>query len=246
MDKYTIITGSSGAIGSALVEKFSNAGYKVCAVDIFTKKNKYIDLAIDIDLKSIAYNKEIRDSFFNEIKKWLNNNFLDIIINNAAYQYVSEKHPIDPSELMNSYAINVVAPYLLATHLKDNIREETGQIINIGSIHSRLTKPGFLAYSTTKSALAGLTRALALDFGSKIRVNCIEPAAIETPMLHAGFAEHPEKFEELKAYHPQTRIGTPEEVAELALLISSPKIRFLHGACIDISGGITARLHDPV
>jgi NAD(P)-dependent dehydrogenase (short-subunit alcohol dehydrogenase family) len=91
-----------------------------------------------------------------------------------------------------------------------------------------------------------MTRAMAVDLGSRIRVNAIEPAAIETDMLKAGFTEQPEKFAELQACHPQGRIGKPEEVAALALSVASGELRFLHGACIGMDGGISGRLHDPI
>ena len=105
--------------------------------------------------------------------------------------------------------------------------------------------PDIYHYAMTKAALAAMTRGLALDFEDKIRINCIEPAAVETPMLVDGFKEFPEKMQELKNHHPQKRIATPAEIAELVFQISSSKIQFLHGSCIDMSGGISGRLHDP-
>jgi NAD(P)-dependent dehydrogenase (short-subunit alcohol dehydrogenase family) len=149
-------------------------------------------------------------------------------------------------ELIKSYQINVVAPYLLITSLANVLTEKTASVVNIGSIHSRLTKPGFISYAVTKAALAALTRGLALDFEDHMRINCIEPASVETPMLLDGFKSFPEKKLDLERHYPQKRIATADEIAELAVLVSSVGVRFLHGACIDISGGISCRLHDPV
>ena len=78
-----------------------------------------------------------------------------------------------------------------------------------------------------------------------MRINCIEPASVETAMLLDGFKDFPGKKLELENYHPQKRISTPDEIAELVYIISSAGVRFLHGSCIDISGGIANRLHDP-
>jgi NAD(P)-dependent dehydrogenase (short-subunit alcohol dehydrogenase family) len=117
--------------------------------------------------------------------------------------------------------------------------------VNISSIHARLTKPDFVAYATSKAALSGLTRAMAVDLGDRIRVNAIEPAAISTPMLKAGFESHPEQYAALARCHPQGRMGTPTEVAALALSLVSGELRFMHGACVGLDGGISARLHDP-
>jgi NAD(P)-dependent dehydrogenase (short-subunit alcohol dehydrogenase family) len=120
-----------------------------------------------------------------------------------------------------------------------------GCVINISSIHARLTKPNFVAYATSKAALSGMTRAMAVDLGGRVRVNAIEPAAISTDMLKAGFKDHPEQYAALEQCHPLGRIGTPEEVAALALSIVDGELRFLHGACVGMDGGISARLHDP-
>ena len=90
-----------------------------------------------------------------------------------------------------------------------------------------------------------MTRALAVDLGSRVRINAIEPAAIETEMLKDGFAGKPELYRQLKDCHPQHRIGQPEEVARLALAIVGGCMDFLHGACVGLDGGISARLFDP-
>lgn len=117
-------------------------------------------------------------------------------------------------------------------------------MINISSIYARLTKANFVAYASSKAALSGMTRAMAVDLGGRVRVNAIEPAAIVTDMLKAGFAGAPERFAQLQDCHPQGRIGSPEEVAALAAAIASGELRFLHGACIAMEGG-SGRLHDP-
>lgn len=125
------------------------------------------------------------------------------------------------------------------------LEQARGSVINISSIHARLTKAHFVAYATSKAALSGMTRAMAVDLGGRVRVNAIEPAAIATDMLKAGFAGQPEQFALLEACHPQGRIGTPAEVAALALAIADGELRFLHGACVAMDGGISGRLHDP-
>ena len=86
---------------------------------------------------------------------------------------------------------------------------------------------------------------VAVDLGGRIRINAIEPAAIETDMLKAGFATQPHLLEQLKSAHPSGRIGNPDEVARAALQLANPENGFLQGACILLDGGIGSRLHDP-
>lgn len=243
--RYVLITGSSGAIGTAMVDAFRNAGYAVCGLDCVPSVHSQADYFIQVDLYSLVNDLKVRRSLLKEVKDWLGGNHLDVLVNNAAYQYVSQNHPMPVEELTRSYSINVVAPYLLITEMAEVMTPASGSVVNIGSVHNRLTKPGFVGYATTKAALAALTRGLALDYEDRLRINCIEPASVQTPMLLDGFKSCPEKMAALENYHPQKRIGTPAEIAAMALVLSSGDIRFLHGACIDMSGGIASRLHDP-
>lgn len=243
--RYALVTGSSGAIGTAMVDVFRNTGYVVCGLDRVPSMHCQLDYFIQVDLYSLVNDLQIRRSVLKELKDWLGSKNLDVLVNNAAYQYVSQNHPMPVEEFTRSYSINVIAPYLLITELADVMTAGSASVVNIGSVHSRLSKPGFVNYATTKAALAALTRGLALDYGDRLRINCIEPAAVETPMLLDGFKTCPEKKAALEEHHPQKRIGTPGEIAAMALALSSGDVRFLHGACIDMSGGIASRLHDP-
>jgi NAD(P)-dependent dehydrogenase (short-subunit alcohol dehydrogenase family) len=245
MKRHILVTGSTGAIGCALSRKFKAAGWVVCGIDQVAGETKTLDHFIEVDLNEFVVNEQCKKSVICKIFEWLNGCKLDVLVNNAAYQYVSTNHPLPTGELTKSYNVNVIAPYLLITELSSMLTENTASVVNIGSIHSRLTKPGFVSYATTKAALAALTRGLALDYEDRIRINCIEPASVETPMLLDGFKDFPNKKQELESHHPQKRISTPDEIAELVSLISSDGVRFLHGSCIDISGGIACRLHDP-
>ena len=245
MQRIAVITGASGAIGKAVAERFKHDNYLVCGIDMIEIENEHLDFFIKCDLNAMVNSSDILDDVLLKIKHWAGTQTIDVLVNNAAYQHVSRAHPIPVSELMKSYSTNVIAPYLLITTLLESMTRETGSVVNVGSIHSRLTKPGFIAYATTKAALAAMTRGLALDLEDRIRINCIEPASVETPMLVDGFKGFPEKMRELESYHPQKRIAKAVEIAELIFVISSSKVRFLHGSCIDMSGGISCQLHDP-
>jgi NAD(P)-dependent dehydrogenase (short-subunit alcohol dehydrogenase family) len=141
--------------------------------------------------------------------------------------------------------VNLISPFLLTQGFLSELENASGSVVNIASIHAQLTKPRFSAYSTSKSALVGLTRALAIELGGRVRVNAIAPAAISTPMLEAGFADDYESLKKLATCHPSGMIGTPEDVARAALYFAETKSMFLNGAILGIDGGIGSRLHDP-
>jgi len=123
------------------------------------------------------------------------------------------------------------------------IRSGGGSIINTGSSASVIGIPGCDAYTATKGAAVALTRSLAVEYGpQKVRVNCIAPAAIQTPMLQSSnFAESGQFDEErfLKLRTPLRRYGTAEEIARVALFLASDESSYLNGAILVADGGIT-------
>jgi NAD(P)-dependent dehydrogenase (short-subunit alcohol dehydrogenase family) len=244
--KTVIITGAAGGIGYALVRVFHDAGYRVIATDRVEQPPDfscahYQPADLDRFVRDEAYAGDIVKS----LRAALNGSPLDVLINNAATQILGGADSLTRRNWQTTLDVNLLAPFLLIQALLPELEAAKGCVINIGSIHARLTKKNFVAYATSKAALAGMTRALAVDLGPRVRINAIEPAAIETDMLKAGFAGKPELYAQLEVCHPQQRIGTPEEVARLALAVADGGMNFMHGACIGLDGGISGRLYDP-
>jgi NAD(P)-dependent dehydrogenase (short-subunit alcohol dehydrogenase family) len=167
------------------------------------------------------------------------------LVNNAAVQVLGGVDSLTVADWQRTLHVNLLAPFVLTQGLLPELAAAKGSVINISSIHARLTKANFVAYATSKAALSGMTRAMAVDVGGRVRINAIEPAAIATDMLKAGFEGRPEHFAQLEDCHPQGRVGTPTEVAALAVSMASGELRFLHGACVGLDGGISGRLFDP-
>jgi NAD(P)-dependent dehydrogenase (short-subunit alcohol dehydrogenase family) len=138
-----------------------------------------------------------------------------------------------------------VAPLHLAQALLSDLEAAVGSVVNIASIHAVATKPGFVCYATSKAALVGLTRAMAVDLGPRIRVNALLPAAVDTPMLRESFSGSETALGELGRMHPAGRIARPEEVARAAVFLASDQASFMTGAAVHVDGGIAGRLHDP-
>lgn len=240
------ITGAAGGIGQALIKAFIEAGYRVVATDIMKSAELPVSIPyISIDLERFVNDIGYSDDMISGIMAFIGNDGLNVLINNAAIQVLGGVDNLRRDEWKRSLDVNLTAPFLLTQMLLGSLEKVTGSVINVSSIHARLTKKNFLAYATTKAALSGLTRSMAVDVGDSIRVNAIEPAAIETSMLVAGFSEDTTRLQDLAACHPQQRIGTPDEIAALSLAIAENSFGFMHGACISIDGGISSRLHDP-
>lgn len=244
--KACLVTGAAGGIGRALVRVFHDAGYYVIATDqVEQPADQACDRYLRIDLGQFVEEEACAQLSIASIREALGGRELHALINNAAVQILGGVDEIDRQAWRQTMDVNLTAPFLLIKALLPSLETCHGAVVNIGSIHARLTKKNFVAYATSKAALAGMTRALAVDLGARVRVNAIEPAAIETEMLRAGFAGKPELYQELEMCHPLQRIGRPEEVARLALAIAGGGMDFLNGACIGLDGGIGARLRDP-
>lgn len=241
-----IITGAAGGIGQALVRCFAEAGYGVIATD---KVEAPADLPcqhyIRADLQRTVAEPDYASEIFADIRSCLAGQPLKALVNNAAVQILGPTDTLSRDDWRTTLDVNLLAPFFWAQALLPELEAAGGMVLNISSIHAHLTKPNFVAYATSKAALSGLTRAMAVELGQRVRVNAIEPAAIDTEMLRAGFAHDPIGLQRLHAFHPTRCIGSPADLARLALsLIHLPGI-FFTGAVVGFDGAIRAALHDP-
>lgn len=241
-----LITGAHGGIGMALCKAFRSSGYYVLATDLVENVNGCdCDSYLRSDLSMVVRDAVTRRQFYERISGFLSGRYLKGLINNAAVQKLSHLDGMELENFQESMNVNVTAPLLLIKMFQEMLTTSMGSVVNIGSIHSKLTKPSFVSYATSKAALSGLTRSLAIDLGGRIRINIIEPGATDTEMLRAGFRDNETAYAKLKDYHPAGRLADPDEIAAAALFLVSDQSAFITGATLDISGGIAVRLHDP-
>lgn len=246
--KLAVVTGAAGGIGQSIVSRLTKNGYCVIALDGMPQPEglecwRYLH----INLQQLVSDQACATATLSTIANWIQEEGrgVAVLVNNAAVQVLGGVSSLTVADWHRTLDINLLAPFVLAQGLLSQLEAAGGSVINISSIHARLTKANFVAYATSKAALSGMTRAMAVDLGGRVRVNAIEPGAIATQMLKEGFADQPEQYTQLESCHPQGRIGTPEEVAALVLALADGDLRFLHGACVGMDGGIGARLYDP-
>jgi len=244
---WAVVTGAAGGIGRSIVDVFAAAGYRVIATDRMpAPPGMRCEHYLQLDVEQTVVSSEQSAAAFARIDALLGEEGLRALINNAAVQILGGVETLDRSAWQTTLNVNLLAPFFWTQTLLPQLEMAGGSVVNMSSIHAKLTKKDFVAYATSKAALSGLTRAMAVDLGARVRINAIEPAAIETEMLRAGFAGAPEQLSRLQAVHPLGRIGTPAEVARLALSLVQGDLGFLHGACVSLDGGIGSALHDPV
>src|SRR5215475_14129354 len=234
-----LLTGASRGIGHATVKRFSSAGWRVitCSRHAFPEQCPWeagpedhiqVDLADTEDtLTAVA-----------EIKQRLDGGLLHALVNNAA---ISPKAPggarlgsID-TELevwKQVFGVNFFAPIMLARGLLDELTATKGSVVNGTSIAGSRVHPfAGTAYSTSKAALAALTREMAADFGPLgVRVNAIAPGEIDTAILSPG-------TEKIVEAIPLRRLGLPEEVAKAIYYLCTDQSSYVTGAELHINGG---------
>jgi len=241
--KIALITGALGGIGKSLCKIFDEDGWTVIGTDIRMQDNTpHCTIPMHIDLDKLCKNEDYKKDIFLQIMDKTDR--LDVLINNAAVQLLSSTGELKLADWYETMNVNLTAPLLLSQLFLPMLEKSNGSIINIASIHQQLTKPRFVSYATSKSALVGLTKAMAVDLQGSVRVNCISPAAIGTDMLRAGFNNDEMAISALGRLHPVQRIGYPEEVAKLALFLASEEAKFINGANLQLDGGISSVLHD--
>lgn len=246
-----LLTGAAGGIGHALVGALQASGWRVIATDqrhpvANEERHQEAEAWIVQDLARLSMDELALKAFAAQVLQATSPQApLQAIVHNAAVQYLGGFESLSQQDWSHTLAINLMAPVAISRALLPQLQRQHGSIVHIGSIHSQLTKPGFTAYATSKAALAGLTRAMAVELGGSVRVNAIEPAAIATPMLEAGFAETPDLKDQLEAFHPTGAIGSPADVARAVLFLLDPANSFLNGCVLPLGGGIHSRLHDP-
>src|SRR5438067_8997054 len=234
-----ILTGASRGIGHATVKRFASAGWRVitCSRHAFPENCPWAagpEDHIQVDLSDAADTARAAE----EMRARLKDGKLHGLVNNAA---ISPKGPsgerlgtLESSmELWRQvFEVNFFSTIWLAQGLKHELAKAHGAIVNVTSIAGSRVHPfAGAAYSTSKAALAALTREMAADFGMRgIRVNAIAPGEIDTAMLSPG-------TEKIVEHIPMHRLGTPDEVAKIIYVLCTDTASYVNGAEIHINGG---------
>jgi NAD(P)-dependent dehydrogenase (short-subunit alcohol dehydrogenase family) len=171
---------------------------------------------------------------------------LDILVNNAGIggpgKPLDETSEVEWDRVIDT---NLKGCYLGMRYAIPHMRSAGGAIVNLSSVLAELTLPGCTAYTASKAAIIGLTKATALEVGrDRIRVNCIMPGSIDTPMMWDGLTEVERiEVEPLVAgAAPLSKVGQPEEIARVALFLVSDASSFMTGASVLVDGGLLTRI----
>lgn len=236
--KTLLLTGASRGIGHATVKRFSAEGWRVltCSRQPFDSRCPWPggeENHIELDLA----NPEMTIAAIETVKAKLTDGKLDALVNNAGISPKAEGGGrlntlnTDLRTWGQVFHVNFFAPMVLARGLKDELARAKGSVVNVTSIAGVRVHPfAGAAYSTSKAALAALTREMAHDFGPLgVRVNAIAPGEVETAILSPGTDKIVEKL-------PLQRLGQPSEVAAAIHFLCSQDSSYISGAEIEVNG----------
>jgi NAD(P)-dependent dehydrogenase (short-subunit alcohol dehydrogenase family) len=236
--KVAIVTGGGSGIGRAIVDLYAANGARVLAVDLPGRdwqsrfKAQANVRCLDQDVTARAAPETIVSAAVTEFGG------LDILVNNAGIALGAQFEETTDEQWDRILAINVTSIFRLSKAAVPHLRARGGgRIVNLGSIMSNTAGPNLSAYGTSKHAVAGLSKGMAVDLGKyRITVNYLQPGSIWTAMSEP-FMNDPEfrKYWEAKA--PMGRIGDPEDVAAAALFLATDEAKFVSGAGIAVDGG---------
>lgn len=226
--KVAVVTGGSSGMGLAISKKLQNFGVHVIVFDLQTPPENFEFYRVDI-----SDDGQIR-SALSHIPR------LDIIVNNAGVYFEKYLEDTTNEEINTMVDINIKGTYLMTRNAFEKIKASKGSIVIIASclgLVPELTSP---LYCTTKAGLVMLTKCLAQQYAELgIRVNCVLPGPINTPLLQKSFPDK-ETADRCSVRIPLKRIGEPEDIANMVAFLISDDAGYITGGAFPVDGGVSS------
>jgi NAD(P)-dependent dehydrogenase (short-subunit alcohol dehydrogenase family) len=246
--KNALVTGAASGIGAATARVLAAAGATVYVADVNFDQGVVVadeiveqGLAaefVELDVANRASSSKIAQSVIDRDGK------LDILVNNAGIGHVGTILETTSEDLDRLFAVNVRGMFdLTKAFIPGMVKRNYGVIVNVASIGGVVAISERLAYCTTKFAVVGFTKCLALDHALQgIRANCVCPGRVETEFVKKRIAEYPDPekaYREMAATQAIGRMATPDEIAACILYLASDEAAFVTGTALEIDGGFS-------
>lgn len=239
--KTAIVTGGGSGIGLAIAEKFVQHNIRTVIIGrdqqkLDSAKNKLGELceSFTCDLSDLKQIPVLVDSIINKYGQ------IDILVNNAGINMKKEFTEVSDEDFQKIILTNVTAVFSLSREIVKHMLEKNskGSIINISSMASQYGIPKVIAYTASKSAIEGMTRAMAVELSPKgIRVNCIAPGFIATEMSAEALNNDPERKNKALGRTPMGEMGQPSDIGDAAVFLATDASKYITGVTLPVDGG---------
>jgi NAD(P)-dependent dehydrogenase (short-subunit alcohol dehydrogenase family) len=247
--RVVLVTGAAQGIGAAVARRALADGALVAMLDVdgpgvlaaaeeLACPDRCLPVVADVSSEAgvVRAVAAVRDRF----------GPVDVLVNNAGVNAGHDAATMTETEWDQLFAVDLKGAWLCCKHVLPDMRARRhGSVVNIASVHARVTSAGTFPYAAAKSGLVGLTRSLALDVAPEgIRVNAVCPGWTRTRLVEEYYALAPDPQAAERAVlaaHPLGRIGTPQEIADVVCFVASDEASFVTGTEIYVDGGLSAR-----
>ncbi len=238
--KVAIVTGGGSGIGLAIAKKFTENGIRTIIVGRDESKLQSAAKQLGLncatrvfDLSKLSSIPSLVESIVQEFGR------IDILVNNAGVNMKKEFTEVTDEEFQKILTTNLASVFSLSREVvKQMKRLGSGSIINISSMAAQYGLPKVIAYSASKSAIDGMTRAMATELSPMgIRVNAIAPGFIKTAMTEVALDSDPERKSKAIDRTPMGFMGDPADIGEAALFLASNAAKYITGVILPVDGG---------
>jgi NAD(P)-dependent dehydrogenase (short-subunit alcohol dehydrogenase family) len=247
-DRVAVVTGAANGIGAATAHRLHQEGARVALLDVDQASGKALADQLGAERAlfvacDVTSEEQIAAAVGATIEGF---GRVDVLVNNAGVNAYFDAETMTLQEWERFFALDLRACWLCSKHVLPHLRRQRrGVIVNVASIHARLTVKGMFPYAAAKSGIVGLTRSLALDYGSQgIRVVAVSPGWTRTRLVEEALAQQPDPQAaraQAQAIHPLGRIAEPDEIAAVVAFAASEDASFITGVAIPVDGGLSAR-----
>ncbi|HKK74625.1 MAG TPA: SDR family oxidoreductase [Saprospiraceae bacterium] len=239
--RTVLITGGSSGIGFAIAQRFANEG---CLTIITGRNIEKLEKAVEElgeNVVGIPFDMDQLEQtadFVSNLKEKYGQ--IDVLVNNAGINQKKAFTETSDEDFQRIILTNQTALFALSREVAKVMleQEEKGNIVNISSMAAHYGIPNVVSYTASKTALEGMTRSMAVDLSpSGIRVNCVAPGFIKTPMSAKALDNDPERKNKVLSRTPMRKLGSPTEVANVVFFLASEEASFITGEIIKVDGG---------
>jgi NAD(P)-dependent dehydrogenase (short-subunit alcohol dehydrogenase family) len=237
-DKVVIVTGAGSGIGKITAQKFADDGAKVICADIKGSEESAQEIqkaggtamGVELDVTQLDSWKAAKEKTISEFGR------IDVLCNIAGISEAVDIVDLEEADFDKMININLKGTFFgMKVVLPEYVKNESGKIVNIGSLAAHVGLTGLPSYSASKGGVIAMSRQAAVEYAPKnIQINVVSPGIIETPILANN---PPEVTQEFTDATPAGRLGKPEEIASMVLFLSSDEADFVTGQVIKVDGG---------